>query len=247
MTEERSLSRCWWFTVPLVFLGIYAAGLAAMELGWTGRLDTLLHSEFGLLETAQNLTLAAVIVLAAALGRSKGIGRAASRFFWILFAGGIFILGEEISWGQHYFGWATPQWWAEANYQEETNLHNINSSWFIFKPRIFLEFVIYGAGIVWPLIRHWRRPNLSPRARWLSPTHAVVLTGLIVLVLGLPHRIEKAFEADLAWLLSSPFDFQEVRECAIYYFMFLYLFSAKRRLPMASGAPNTAHAISPAQ
>ena len=33
--------------------------------------------------------------------------------------------GEEISWGQRIFGWATPESFGELNAQNETNLHNI--------------------------------------------------------------------------------------------------------------------------
>ena len=36
----------------------------------------------------------------------------------------LYIAGEEMSWGQHFFHWNTPEYWAELNRQEETNLHN---------------------------------------------------------------------------------------------------------------------------
>ena len=35
----------------------------------------------------------------------------------------IFFAGEEISWGQSYFEWDTPQWWGEY-ISRETNFHN---------------------------------------------------------------------------------------------------------------------------
>ncbi len=35
-------------------------------------------------------------------------------------------LGEEISWGQHLFGWTTPSELAVVNVQNETNFHNLN-------------------------------------------------------------------------------------------------------------------------
>ncbi len=38
--------------------------------------------------------------------------------------------GEEMSWGQHLFGWGTPEWLGEVNGQNETNLHNINKKAF---------------------------------------------------------------------------------------------------------------------
>ncbi|WP_306152670.1 hypothetical protein [Roseovarius sp. MMSF_3281] len=36
-----------------------------------------------------------------------------------------FASGEEISWGQRVFGWETTEFFAENNYQNETNLHNL--------------------------------------------------------------------------------------------------------------------------
>ena len=61
----------------------------------------------------------------------------------------IYFLGEEISWGQHFFKWSSPSLFLELNNQEETNLHNISNLfdqlprtlvmlWCIFCPLIFL-------------------------------------------------------------------------------------------------------------
>ncbi len=36
-----------------------------------------------------------------------------------------FASGEEISWGQRVFGWETTEFFAENNFQNETNLHNL--------------------------------------------------------------------------------------------------------------------------
>jgi disulfide bond formation protein DsbB len=33
----------------------------------------------------------------------------------------LYIAGEEMSWGQHFFHWNTPEYWAMVNRQEETN------------------------------------------------------------------------------------------------------------------------------
>lgn len=37
----------------------------------------------------------------------------------------LFLVMEEISWGQTYLGWDTPDTYKEYNYQNETNLHNL--------------------------------------------------------------------------------------------------------------------------
>ncbi|MFK7910217.1 MAG: hypothetical protein AB8F34_06395 [Akkermansiaceae bacterium] len=46
-------------------------------------------------------------------------------WYLILAALFFFVTGEEISWGQRIFGWATPDWMAENNVQEETTIHNL--------------------------------------------------------------------------------------------------------------------------
>lgn len=45
--------------------------------------------------------------------------------YLFLCCGLIFLVGEEISWGQRIFGWSTEGVFAEINDQNETNLHNI--------------------------------------------------------------------------------------------------------------------------
>jgi len=66
--------------------------------------------------------------------------------------GCVYFLGEEISWGQHFFGWATPESWKEVNDQDETNLHNI-SGWLDQIPRTVLTISIVVGGFFCPLVR----------------------------------------------------------------------------------------------
>lgn len=59
----------------------------------------------------------------------------------------LFLL-EEISWGQHFFKWESPEFFSSFNSQKETNIHNISSIFNEF-PRLILSiycglsFVIY--------------------------------------------------------------------------------------------------------
>ena len=50
----------------------------------------------------------------------------------------VFLGMEEISWGQHLFGWQTPEAFAVLNDQSETNLHNLNN-------KLLLPFCIFAA------------------------------------------------------------------------------------------------------
>lgn len=52
---------------------------------------------------------------------------ATSRLLITLFAAlALFIAMEEISWGQRYLNWSTPQFWQNINYQNETTFHNLD-------------------------------------------------------------------------------------------------------------------------
>ena len=52
----------------------------------------------------------------------------AARAAWLaaFLLGFLHIAGEEVSWGQHWFGWATPDWLAHLNLYGETILHNLS-------------------------------------------------------------------------------------------------------------------------
>ena len=51
-----------------------------------------------------------------------------TRFILAIYILGLFFyFFEEISWGQHFFNWNTPEFFEKINNQNETNLHNINN------------------------------------------------------------------------------------------------------------------------
>jgi hypothetical protein len=50
----------------------------------------------------------------------------------IIALGTFFVAGEEIAWGQHIFGWSTPEALEAVNVQQETTLHNISSAHPVF-------------------------------------------------------------------------------------------------------------------
>lgn len=112
--------------VLLPALGIALYGLAGLLLppAW---LHWLVVSEEGPVE----LGTAAAFGAAAALGlglaaRTRGVAPTWIRVVYLLFAVVALFAGlEEISYGQHLFGWESPRWFAEQNAQRETNLHNL--------------------------------------------------------------------------------------------------------------------------
>ena len=83
---------------------------------------------------------------------------------------GIFgIAGEEISWGQRIFDFGTPEGLAEANHQDEFNVHNITS---FPMQRIgnYMQLLLGAAGMTLPWLTRVRRPRVTAHVwRLLSP------------------------------------------------------------------------------
>lgn len=75
---------------------------------------------------------------------------------YFLIAGGFLFVGlEEVSWGQRVFGWDTPQFLTEINFQNETNLHNSSVSGLGFSYLILA--VLIGLATVSVICQYWRR------------------------------------------------------------------------------------------
>jgi hypothetical protein len=118
--------------VPFVVMG----GLSAMLL-----VDVSEPVAIWLLEENHPVELVSFLAAVAASIFSFGLLRHAyittglARGFFVLFGAAMFFLAmEEISWGQQFFGFSTPEAWRERNTQEELTLHNYN-----FKGVAFLE------------------------------------------------------------------------------------------------------------
>lgn len=127
----------------------------------------------------------------------------------------IYVTGEEISWGQHVFQWATPENWSAINDQNETNLHN-TSTWLDQKPRILLEVGVVVGGIIIPALRQFMPAKLPEKFRDIYPDNSVVFTAAMYVIVKLSMIIGSVTEHHLFWRGS------EVTEMYLYYFVFLY-------------------------
>ncbi len=147
----------------------------------------------------------------------------------LLVLGCIYIVGEEVSWGQHLVGWGTPEWMDRLNDQGEMNLHNI-SSWFDQKPRVLLEISIIVGGILYPLwsryaARKGRKPKTSEY--WLWPTIVCFPTAVLAELSRLPARL-----IEPARLVAEGFVVRhsEMQEFFFYLFILIYLISLHFRI-----------------
>jgi len=112
--------------------------------------------EDGLAENIQVLLFALTFLLGLFVARRYW--RAGDKLIALLYVflclGLIFLIGEEISWGQRIFGWQTTGVMAEINTQNETNIHNISGFKTAFK---WVQMLVGAYGMLLPLvIGRWR-------------------------------------------------------------------------------------------
>ena len=135
--------------------------------------------------------------------------------------GCVYFLGEEISWGQHLFGWETPDHWMEINDQGETNFHN-TSGWFDQVPRAVLTLGIVIGGFIYPLIQRRRAVDQSSTVagfldHFMPGWNCVWAGGCIVLreILG---AATKATNIEALGIADG-----EVKESLIAAFLLIYI------------------------
>ncbi len=148
--------------------------------------------------------------------------------------GALYFAGEEISWGQHFFSWETPETIRSLNDQNETNLHNM-SSWLDQKPRVALWLWAVTGGFFAPLLitlgiiktggpENWRY--------WVLPPSACMPAGLLVGLVRIPEYVFFAMG------VTPPFPFDirasELQELFLTMFLSLYLVSVCRRARLSA-------------
>jgi hypothetical protein len=212
-----------------MLLALLVADLAGPE--WVAAITRSDHDPAGtgIAEHATALVLVPGIAAGVAAWRARARLPSASLGWWILgwTLAAVYFAGEEVSWGQHLFGWQTPEVLQAVNRQSETNLHNI-SSWLDRKPRAAVELWILVAGLAVPLARLGRRaaPDPARAADWFWPTIAMVPSAALFLVFRAHKWVSEASGREIvAWLSES-----EVREYYIALCLSLYLGSIAWRL-----------------
>lgn len=208
-----------WGVIPVLII----VAQILIELFVPNEYMTPMHTEGGPHETLQFLFIGLCVPLAATMLFSL---KHAFLKFWIGAAmlGCIYIAGEEVSWGQHIFGWVTPEFWSGVNDQNETNLHN-TSSWLDQKPRLLLFLGAVVAGIVVPALRRWKPSWLPARFSALYPSDILFVAALGVLLPYSIHEIaEHILDSGVFYRVS------EVQELYLYYFILLYLLDFKKRI-----------------
>jgi hypothetical protein len=217
-------SDAWWTTnLPIaVVIAVVAIHFFALDFYRAH----VLPEGYGFLELTQFILAATASLLcfqALRFNVVKGSG-----LLWaaiLLFAlAAFYIAGEEHSWGQHFFNWNTPSYWAELNRQQETNLHN-TSVWFNQRPKLVFDAAMFIGGLVVPFIQLWTGPFRKPLMALLTPTLAIVPAALIALVFkGIDDVAKDVLNSSL---FTRP---AEVVETFQYLYMLFYVIVLRRRL-----------------
>ena len=230
--ESKRISVHWWITLPIVA----TVALCAFSVIDKPTYGAYLQREGGILETLHSLLAFASAAVAARILFIREVRADPLITAWLaLFVvGGIYLGGEEASWGQHYFGWQTPEEWAAINRQEETNLHN-TSIWLDHVPRVAITLAIVLGGVVIPWMKLAGSRLLWERVDFVYPPLALISLAVLLLI----GVIEDAIEASTD-ILDNVFAFSsgEMQENFIISFVFFYLLFLRRRaLGIRSGAP----------
>lgn len=181
---------------------------------------SLTGSEYGFVENVQALLLLGSFCLASSIFLQNRSQYPCLIKIWLApsIMALAFVFLEEISYGQHYFNWNTPEYWQRLNDQNETNLHN-TSSWLDQKPRILLEAGVLIGGIIIPVLRRYKPQVLPEKLRVILPDSALFVTALLAILPRFYERVITAFGINDGLLFTRT---SEVQELYFYYFALLY-------------------------
>lgn len=223
-TSDPGWNEAWWWLGIPVLVAAFTIGSYQIAPEWYR--SYVLPEGYGLLEVTHFVIPLLGLLIAGGLLFLPFV-RARPLVFSVTLLGAfscLYIAGEEISWGQHFFHWSTPEYWAEVNRQQETNLHN---TYVIFEktPRSILEVGIFIGGLLVPfaaLFQPWLR---ACRMSLFLPAAALVPTALGAMIFKLIDRLHQS--NGIPTLLDRP---SETIETYLYFFIFAYLLIFAHRI-----------------
>ena len=146
-----------------------------------------LFSENGMIENIQSLLLFLSIIILIRSFKIYKTDNFLKVFIIFKVIGLTYYFGEEISWGQHFFKWNTPEIFIELNNQNETNIHNISN----LLDQVPRSMVILWCGFI-PLVFYFFRKkfHLSNKLNLIIlPNLKLLVVSLILLLFFLPDLL----------------------------------------------------------
>ena len=107
-----------------------------------------------------------------------------------------YYLGEEVSWGQHFFKWQSIDFFLENNLQQETNIHNISNIFDQLPRSLVLIWCIFTVPILL-LINKFNKFSKN-YLLILCPDKNLIFISLLLIIFVFPEMIIDKFD-----LLSS--------------------------------------------
>ena len=223
---QEELHKFWWLYLPILF---YIFRYVGHFIGdHTQGLSSYFEHELGIVETGTVVILFVALICTLSMlirfGRSLGF---LFKLFLVLYClGCIYFAGEEASWGQHWFGWASTDFFNTHNDQGETNFHN-TTHLLDRTPKGIISALIFIGGVLIPLWLAYKQVQISYSAKfwWIWPTWICLPTAIITTISTLPAKVEHW--SGLEFYFSQA---QEMKECYIAYFILLYILSLGKRL-----------------
>ena len=218
---NKDLPKPVWLLLPFVVALLpYVARMISVES------DKYVYSELGIIENLTFVFLCVAIITCFVFLTSKKKYNFLSFRYWIILflLGTIYYAGEEISWGQHYFGWATPESWKDVNDQQETNLHN-TAAIFDQIPRTLLSIAALIGGVLIPIYRRFKNhiPNEQSFFDWLFPTYVCIPAALLSMLVSWHEKPYEFLNVSIPAVLDIRAG--ETKECLLALFMMIYALS----------------------
>lgn len=215
-------------------MAVYPLVLAVPALNWEAKV----YREYGMVENVTVICLAFGTFWATrALMNSSGWFQRS--WLFLLAAGTFLFLGEEISWGQHYFRWTTPEDWQAINRQKETSLHNVEG-WAEFLFTKVARNGLCSGALIGSILAPWflrKRPHLAAPGTlhfWLWPSSGAAFVAVMANLTVVPRKISKFWEYQLPHYYGL--DDGELKECYLAMFIMLYALTQWRMSLVGFGA-----------
>ncbi len=152
-------------------------------------------------------------------------------------AGAIFVALEEVSYGQHWMNYNTPEWFLEHNKNKELNLHNLGEDLPAYAMRTVGYIVVTLAGIIAPMIGWLIDIRLRPGVilYYFIPTCWIIAPSLFHLFANLPKTLISLFPGGAGFVESSYYfsESGEYEEYMLGVWVFLFLVMIHRAIILA--------------
>lgn len=223
------------FAFPHLFLwlGGYRTWVLPVEGRELGLVENA-TAAFFLIAAAHAFYLLATRRGSAPWGARLGLGVVGTASLWVAL--------EEISYGQHWFGFESPPWFVRANNQQQLNLHNLAGD----RPANLLRTLGYvlvaGLGVLAPLAVARRRTPLPTWSRCWIPPRWMIAPSLLQLFCNAPKQLlytprgREHLPPDSYFRLSV-----EYEEYLFGVWMMLFVYSVHRNLREAARTAPPGH------